>query len=181
MASIEDFVTALDRAGLAPFLIEEPGQPLHIAVPFPGRSVQDEPVLRINRLDSVEEEIELWQIVVIFPAQAASELSYNLTEAMLNTVNAALTVGKVVAVPDKQMVYFTHAHITDTGASVTRSGPAVVALILESLTVLSPAICETLETELAEDAPDLETLTARLEEAEGSLKDLLEVLQQNEG
>ncbi|TCM86113.1 hypothetical protein [Rhodovulum steppense] len=141
MADIGDFVAALNGVGLRPVLVDEPDEALHIAVPFPDSDVGSDPVLRINRLDSVDGDLELWQMVVVFPARAESEAAYEMTQAMLNAVNAALVFGKVVGIRDEGMVYFSHNHATDTGDSVTRSGPPLVAFLLETLAMLSPAIC----------------------------------------
>lgn len=173
MATPETMAEALSRAGLKPSLIDTPPEPFHIAVPFPGASVEDEPVLRINLLESTDGDLELWQMVVVIPAQAVSDHAWSITRNMLHAVNQSLTVGKVLTMEAEQMLYFTYSHLTPPGDSALQSGPAVVRFVLENLAVL----CPTLETALStEPEPDFEAAERSLQETQASLAELLDQL-----
>ena len=173
MATPEEMASALDIAGLNPVLIDVAPEPYHIAVPFPGQSVEDEPVLRINLLDSADGDLELWQMVVVIPAQAVSDRAWALVRNMLNTVNMSLTVGKVLAMEDEQMVYFTCNHLAPPGDSALQSGPAVVSFVLENLAVLAPALVDALCTD---PALDFEAAERSLEETHKALSELADAI-----
>ncbi|WP_300038581.1 hypothetical protein [uncultured Roseobacter sp.] len=173
MATPEEMAEALDLAGLNPVLIDAAPDPYHIAVPFPGLSVEDEPVLRINLLDSADGDLELWQMIVVIPAQAVTDRAWSLVRNMLNTVNMSLTTGKVLAMEDEQMLYYTCNHLAPPGDSALKSGPAVVRFVLENLGVLSPALVDALSTD---PPPDFEAAERALQETHDALEELAETI-----
>ncbi len=173
MATPEEMAQALDRAGLNPVLVDTPPEPFHIAVPFPGQSIEDEPVLRINLLESADGDLDLWQLVAVIPAQAISDRAWELTRNMLNTINLSLTTGKVLAIEDDQMVYFTDAHLVPPGDGALLSGPPVVAFALENLSVLCPALLTALTTD---PEPNFDAAERALEHTHASLAELMERL-----
>jgi len=170
MATPETMAEALSRAGLKPALIDTPPDPFHIAVPFSGASVEDEPVLRMNLLLSDDGDLDLWQLVVVIPAQAVSDRAWHVTRNMLHAVNQSLTVGKVLTMEAEQMLYYTYNHLAPPGDSALHSGPAVVGFVLENLEVLCPALVTALS---ADPEPDFDAAERALEETQASLSELL--------
>lgn len=169
MATPQEMAVALDRAGLRPVLVDTPPDPYHIAVPFEGLSVEDEPVMRINLLESADADLDLWQLVVVIPAQAVSDRAWALTCKMLNTVNTSLTLGKVLAIEDEQMLYYTFSHLAAPGEIALASGPPVVKFVLENLQVLIPALVDALGTEPAPDFDAAERALLEIQQALGEL------------
>ncbi len=170
MVDPEDFIAALTRAGrTANWVVEDPGDPGHIAVPLAG----DCGALRINQLESSDEVLAIWQMVFVFPAVATSEHVFDLARAALNTVNTALLLGKVIAAEDEEMVYFSCNHITHGAAGLDATAPFVVDLICDLLEVLSPPLCALLETDATPEDSDVESLLTQLGDAEAALTDLL--------
>ncbi len=148
-------------------------EPYHIAVPFPDQSVEEEPVLRINLLASADGDLELWQFISVIPAQAVSDRAWALVRNMLNTVNLSLTVGKVLAIEDEQMIYFSCNHLAPPGDSALKSGPPVAHFILENLVVLTPALVDALSTD---PPPDFGAAERVLDETHKALSELAEAI-----
>lgn len=168
MDQIAEFAQSLQGAGLQPALIDTGAEPYHIAVPLPGQSVDDEPVLRINLLDSHAGDLELWQMIMVFPEQAVSDGAWALVTAMLNPVNRVFMGGKVIADEDSRMLYATYEHMTATGGSACLSGPPVVRYMLESCAVLAPS----LGVALTHDPTDSDKLDAAINELARSEQEL---------
>lgn len=176
MATPQEMAAALDRAGMRPVLVDTPPDPYHIAVPFPGLTIEDEPVLRVNLLDSADGDLELWQLVVVVPAQAVSERAWAVVRNMLNTVNMSLSIGKVLAIEDEQMLYYTYNHLAPPGDSALASGPAVVQFVLENLAVLVPAL---VDAQTTDPAPDFDAAERALVETQQALAELATTLSRN--
>lgn len=178
MDPIAQFAQALQDAGLNPKLIDIGAEPYHIAVPQAGQTIDDEPVLRINLLDSHAGDLELWQMIMVFPEQAVTDAAWELTTAMLNPVNRVLIAGKVIADEDSQMLYVTYNHISAPGGSVLQSGPPLVRLFLENCAALAPGLATALTTDPhpevdPQEAAELDAVMGKLTRSEADLQRLL--------
>lgn len=173
MDMIDQFATALQDAGLGPALVDDEDGPYHIAVPLPGLSVLDDPVIRINLLDSHDGDLELWQMNCVFPEQAASEDVWEMVKATIHTVNRSMVAGKVLVDDASQMLFATYSHMTTPGGAALLSGPPVVAFFRDHCAALAPELAGALTTEIAQDLDEIvDDLTRTQQELEAILANL---------
>lgn len=170
MDMIDRFATALQDAGLAPALIDDGDGPYHIAVPLPGLTVEDDPVLRINLVDSHDGDLELWQMNCVFPEQATSDPVWEMVKATIHTINRTMIAGKVLVDEDSRMLFATYSHMTTPGGAALQSGPPVVRFFRDYCAVLAPDLSAALCTDIA---PDLEGAITDLTRSQAELEALL--------
>jgi uncharacterized protein Yka (UPF0111/DUF47 family) len=181
MTTLEDIHDVLQQHGFNSAINDAEDEPYHLAVTFPAERIDEEIVLRINHLEHSADLLDIWQMIAVFPSEAASDTTWAMVQGMLHSINSTLPLGKVLPAPEQQMLYYRYTHLTPTGDdSALRSMPPMLEMIIDFISTMAPDIHDMLENDDAPDDVEIAELQSALNEVQSSLMELMAEMEELE-